>query len=103
MTGSLWNREDIWRIQIGRRIFLRRITRRGSAPAVTAILDSSSTHGRNTAARKAANRRPSCTIEIDRSRIELRRSHRGDETYSNRGAINLVQGAEFAAATQRRD
>src|SRR4029434_10694397 len=101
MTGSLWSCENIWRIQIRRRIFLRRIARRRSAPVVPAVLDSSSTHERSAAARKFANRRPSRAIKIDRSWIELRGSHRGDETHSNRRAVNLAQGAEFVAGASR--
>src|SRR5262249_8654048 len=71
----------IRRIQIEQRIPLRRTARRPSASALTAVLDSTSTHGRNTAASKFANRCSTRAIEIGRSRIELRGSHRGDETH----------------------
>src|SRR5436305_9195457 len=72
--------ENLWRIQIGRGVFLRRIARRRSTPAGAALLDSGCAHRRSTAAREFANRYTCRAVKIDRSRIELCRAHRRNET-----------------------
>src|SRR5438270_12191108 len=74
-----------------------------SQPYWNQVQPTGSTHGRSSVARKFGNRCSSCSIEVDRGRIKLRGSHRGDETHRNRRAINLVQGSQFSAATSRRD
>src|SRR5438046_7837777 len=71
---------NFWRIQIGRRVLLRRIARRRSAPAGAALLDSSYAYRRSAATRDFADRYSCRAVKIDRSRVKLCGSHRGDET-----------------------
>src|SRR5256885_13689792 len=72
--------ENLWRIQIGRGVFLRRIARRRSAPAGAALLDSGCADRRSTPTREFTNRYSYRAVKIDRSRVELCGSHRRDET-----------------------
>src|SRR4030095_17107809 len=82
--------ENIGRIHIRRPFFLRRSARRRRARTGKTVLARDSTHRRAIAVREFTDRPSRCSLETNRRRVELCRSHRGDEAHPARHTAGLV-------------